>query len=249
MKVLGIDIGGTGIKGGIVDTKRGVLITDRVRIPTPDPATPTAMIETVIQLVKEFDYKGPIGCGFPAAVRHEIVKTASNIDKSWIGMNAAEQIRKATKCPTHLLNDVDAAGMAEMKFGAGVKQKKDDTTLMVAAGTGIGTALFIGKKLVPNTELGFVQLHGMAGEHYAANSVRKAEDLSMEQWAKRFNEYLMRLEQLFWPDLFIMGGGISKQFESYEQFFTLDTKIVPAATRNHAGIIGAALSAKALIKK
>ncbi|HCX22309.1 MAG: polyphosphate glucokinase [Flammeovirgaceae bacterium] len=247
MKVLGIDIGGTGIKGAIVDTKRGKLVTDRVRIPTPDPATPQAVIDTVIKLVKEFDYKGPIGCGFPAAVRHEIVKTASNIDKSWLGMNAAAQIRKATKCPTHLINDVDAAGIAEMKFGAGKKQKRSDTTLVVAAGTGIGTALFIGKNLVPNTELGFVQVKGMPGEHYAANSVRESEELSMKDWATRFNEYLVRLESLFWPDLFIMGGGISKKFEEYEKYFTLDTKIVPAKSRNHAGIIGAALSAKDLI--
>lgn len=247
MKVLGIDIGGTGIKGAIVDTKRGKLITERVRIPTPDPATPQAVLDTVIQLVNEFSYKGPIGCGFPAAVRHEIVKTASNIDKSWLGMNAAQQIRKATKCPTHLINDVDAAGIAEMKFGAGKKQKKSDTTMMVAAGTGIGTSLFIGKKLVPNTELGFVHLHNMPGEHYAANSVREAENLSLSEWAQRFNEYLMRLESLFWPDLFIIGGGISKKFEEYEQYFTLDTQIVPAATRNHAGIIGAAISAKDLV--
>lgn len=242
MKVLGIDIGGTGIKGAVVDTKQGKLITERYRIPTPHPATPEAIIDTVVQLIREFDWKGPIGCGFPAAVRHEIVKTASNIDKTWIGVNAAKQIKKATKCPTHLINDVDAAGMAEMKFGAGKNEK--GTTLMIAAGTGIGSALFIDKQLVPNTELGFIQLHGMPGEHYASNSVRKSENLDLEEWAKRFNEYLQRLEALFWPDLFILGGGISKQFESYEQYFDLDTKIVPAESRNHAGIIGAALAAK-----
>ncbi|MEQ9304847.1 MAG: ROK family protein [Marinoscillum sp.] len=242
MKVLGIDIGGTGIKGAIVDTKTGTLISERHRISTPQPATPESIIDTVVALIGEFDWKGPIGCGFPAAVRHEIVKTASNIDKSWIGLNAAKQIKKATRCPTHLINDVDAAGMAEMKFGAGKDQ--NGTTLMVAAGTGIGTALFIDKRLVPNTELGFIQLHGMPGEHYAANSVRKSEKLSIEEWAGRFNEYLQRLEMLFWPDLFILGGGISKQFESYEQYFDLDTKIVPAVSRNHAGIIGAALAAK-----
>ncbi|MEQ8472377.1 MAG: ROK family protein [Marinoscillum sp.] len=242
MKVLGIDIGGTGIKGAIVDTKKGELITERHRISTPHPATPEAIIETVIQLIDQLNWSGPIGCGFPAAVSHGVVKTASNIDKSWIGMNAAKEIKKATNCPTYLVNDVDAAGTAEMKFGAGKSQK--GTTLMVAAGTGIGTALFIDKKLVPNTELGFVQLRGMPGEHYAANSVRKSEKLSIEQWAKRFNEYLQRLESLFWPDLFILGGGISKHFESYEQHFELGTKIVPAESRNHAGIIGAALAAK-----
>lgn len=242
MKILGIDIGGSGIKGAIVDTKQGELITERHRIPTPTPATPEAVIETVISLINHFDWKGPIGCGFPAAVRHEVVMTASNIDKSWIGKNAAEQIEKATGCPTHLVNDVDAAGMAEMKFGAGKLQK--GVTIMVAAGTGIGTALFIDRKLVPNTELGFVQVAGMPGEHYAANSVRKNEDLSWEEWAHRLNTYFQRLEALFWPDLFILGGGVSKHFESYEKYFSLDTPLVPAATRNHAGIIGAALAAK-----
>ncbi len=242
MKILGIDVGGTGIKGAIVDTKKGELLTERHRIDTPQPATPQAVIDTIIAIIKEFDWHGVIGVGFPAAVRHEIVKTASNIDKSWIGMNAAQKIEEATGCPTHLVNDVDAAGLAEMEFGAGKKEK--GSALMVAAGTGIGTALFINKKLVPNTELGFVQLHGMPGEHYAANSVRKNEDLSWEEWGKRFNEYLQRLESLFWPDLFIMGGGVSKNFEKYSEYFTLDTPVVPAKSKNHAGIIGAALAAK-----
>lgn len=241
MEILGIDVGGSGIKGAIVDTLKGELITDRFRIPTPQPATPLAVIDTIGELVSHFKWKGVIGCGFPAAVRHEIVKTASNIDKSWIGMNAAEHIRKATGCPTHLVNDVDAAGIAEMEFGAG--KNATGVTMMVAAGTGIGTGLFTGKKLVPNTELGFVQVQGMPGEHYAANSVREDEELSWEEWGTRFNTYLVRLESLFWPDLFIMGGGVSKHFERYEKYFTLDTPIVPAQTRNHAGIIGAALSA------
>lgn len=247
MKRLGIDIGGSGIKGAIVDTKKGELITERYRIPTPDPATPDAVIASVIELVREFEWKGAIGCGFPAAVRHDIVMTASNIDKSWIGVNAADEIEKATGCITHLVNDVDAAGLAEMKFGAGKGQK--GVTIVVAAGTGIGTALFTGKHLVPNTELGFVQVQGMPGEHYAANSVRKSEDLSWEIWVTRLDEYFQRLESLFWPDLFILGGGVSKNFEKYEHHFQLQTKLVPAETRNHAGIIGAALAAKAELKK
>lgn len=247
MKILGIDIGGTGIKGAIVNTKKGELITERFRIPTPDPPTPENIIRGVKEVVAEFEWEGMIGIGFPAAVRHGIVKTASNIDESWIGLNASEEIQKATGCLTHLVNDVDAAGLAEMKFGAGRKQK--GTTMVVAAGTGIGTALFIDKKLVPNTELGFVVVNGKFGEHYAANSVRVAEDLTLKQWAKRLNEYLQRLEFLFWPDLFIMGGGISKEFEKYEKHFKLDTKIVAAESRNHAGIIGAALAAKNEFKK
>ncbi|WP_258104570.1 polyphosphate--glucose phosphotransferase [Marinoscillum sp. MHG1-6] len=242
MEILGIDIGGTGIKGAIVDSKKGKLLTDRLRMPTPAPATPELMLDTVRELVKEFGWKGPIGSGFPAVVQHEIVRTASNIDKSWIGVNAAKEIEKLTGCPTHLVNDVDAAGMAEMKFGAGKKEK--GVAIIIAAGTGIGSALFINRKLVPNTELGFVYVNQMPGEHYAANSVRENEGLSWEEWGGRFNEYLQRLEFLFWPDLLILGGGVSKRFDEYKQYFDLKTKLVPAKAKNNAGIIGAALAAK-----
>ncbi|MFT6866571.1 MAG: polyphosphate glucokinase [Cyclobacteriaceae bacterium] len=243
MEVLGIDIGGSGIKGAIVNTKKGTLVTERLRIPTPQPATPDAVLDTIVELVSSFKWKGVIGCGFPAVVQHEIVRTASNIDKSWIGRNASMEIKKITGCPTHLVNDVDAAGLAEMKFGAGMKQK--GVTIMLAAGTGIGSAIFIDKKLVPNMELGFVHVNGMPGEYFAADSVRENEGLSWEEWAKRFNEYLLRLESLFWPDLFILGGGVSNKYDLYSQYFDIRTKIVPAKTRNHAGIIGAALAAKA----
>ncbi|MFY0598645.1 MAG: ROK family protein [Cyclobacteriaceae bacterium] len=244
MEILGIDIGGSGIKGAVVDIKKGELVSERVRIPTPNPPTPEAMLDTVAVLVSGFKWKGVIGCGFPAVVQHEIVKTASNIDKTWIGVNAAKQIKSLTGCPTHVVNDVDAAGLAEMKFGAGKKRK--GVTIMLAAGTGIGSAIFINKKLVPNSELGFIHVNGMPGEHYAANSVRERENLSLEVWAKRFNEYLVRLESLFWPDLFIIGGGISKKFEMFSEHINLDTKVVPAMTRNHAGIIGGALAAESI---
>ncbi len=242
MKVLGIDIGGSGIKGAVVNTKTGELITERKRFPTPQPATPEAMLDTVAELVNSFKWKGIIGCGFPAAVQHDIVRTASNIEKSWIGLNAAEEITKRTGCPTHVVNDVDAAGLAEMKFGAGKKQK--GVTIVLAAGTGIGSAIFIENTLVPNMELGFIHVNGMPGEHYAANSVRENEDLSWEEWGKRFNEYLQRLESLFWPDLFILGGGVSKEYKEYKKYFKLNTKIVRAKAKNNAGIIGGALAAK-----
>lgn len=242
MKILGIDIGGTGIKGAIVDTKEGKLITECHRIATPQPATPKAVIETVEEIVAEFDWHGPIGCGFPAAVKHEIVKTAANIDKSWIGMNAAAKIEKDTGCPTHLVNDVDAAGFAEMKFGAGKDNK--GTVIMVAVGTGIGTAIFIEGQLLPNTELGHLYLHNIEAEHYAANSIREKEGLNWEQWGKRLNEYMKHLELLFWPDLIILGGGTSKKFDLFEEYFNLDSRIVPAENKNNAGIIGAALAAE-----
>lgn len=242
MKVLGIDIGGTGIKGAIVDTKKGKLLSDRHRIDTPQPATPKAVIETVEKLVAEFDWHGPIGCGFPAAVKHEIVKTASNIDNTWIGMNAAAQIEKDIGCPTHLVNDVDAAGFAEMKFGAGKKNK--GTVLIVAVGTGIGTAIFTEGRLLPNTELGHIELNGMKAEHYAANSIRERDELDWETWGKRLNEYLNAVEFLFWPDLIILGGGVSKKFDKYRDYLKLDADVVPALNRNNAAIIGAALAAK-----
>lgn len=245
MDVLGIDIGGTGIKGAIVDTQSGELKTDRVRLDTPQPATPKAILKTVEKLVNLFEWKGIIGCGFPAAVRHDVVKTASNIDEKWIGLNAAKIIKEQTGCPTHLVNDVDAAGYAEMHFGAGKDQK--GTVIMVAAGTGIGTALFTEGVLFPNSELGFVILKGMPGEHYAANSVREEEDLTWKQWGKRLNDYLNRLESLFWPDLFIIGGGVVKKFDKYQKFLITEAEIKPAALLNNAGIIGAALAAKHVI--
>jgi polyphosphate glucokinase len=242
MEILGIDIGGSGIKGAIVNVDKGELVTERHRIPTPQPATPSAVVDTVASIVEEFKWKGQMGCGFPAAVKHDVVKTASNIDKSWIGLNAAKKIEAATGCTTHLVNDVDAAGYAEMKYGAGKGHR--GTVIMVAAGTGIGTSLFAEGVLFPNSELGFVRLKDcIPGEHYAANSVRKKEDLSWEEWGNRFNEYLTRVESLFWPDLFIIGGGISKKFDEFSQYLTCETKIVPAQTRNHAGIIGAAVAA------
>ncbi len=244
MQVLGIDIGGTGIKGAIVDTTTGELVTDRYRLDTPQPATPESVIDTVSEIVKDFEWKGMLGCGFPAAVRHEKVMTASNISDSWIGINAGELIQEKTGCKTHLINDVDAAGHAEMKFGAG--KGNMGSVIIVAAGTGIGTALFTEGILFPNCELGFVKVKGMDGEHYAAASVKKKEDLTYEEWGKRFNKYLRRLEMLFWPDLFIVGGGLSKKYERFEGYISkkLVTPIVPAEMRNNAGIIGAALAAQ-----
>jgi len=243
MEILGIDVGGSGIKGGIVDTREGELITERYRIPTPKPATPSSMIETIEAIIRNFAWQGTVGCGFPAAVKNEIVKTASNIDNSWIGVNASARIQKETGCPTHLVNDVDAAGYAEVEFGAG--KDRYGTIFMAAFGTGIGTAVFHNRQLVPNTELGHIPMHGMAAEDYAANSIREKNDLSWEEWGGRVNEYLQLIEALFWPDIIIIGGGVSKDFNEFKTFLDLDTEVVPAESRNHAGIIGAALAASA----
>ncbi|MDZ7717214.1 MAG: ROK family protein [Balneolaceae bacterium] len=241
MEILGIDVGGTGIKGAIVDVERGKLITERYRLLTPKPATLPAVIETFEAIISHFDWNGPVGCGFPAAVKDEIVKTASKIDDSWIGINASAQIEKETGCPTHLVNDADAAGYAEIEFGAG---KDINGTIFIAAfGTGIGTAIFHNHQLVPNTELGHIPLHGMDAEDYAANSIREKYNLSWEEWGGRVNEYLQLIVALFWPDIIIVGGGVSKSFHEFKPYLDVDSKIVPAQSRNHAGIIGAALAA------
>ena len=242
MEILGIDVGGSGIKGAIVDTEQGILLTDRQRIPTPQPATPNAVISTITEIIQYFSWNGWVGCGFPAAVRHEIVKTASNIDDSWIGVNAAQQIKDATGCKTHLVNDVDAAGFAEMEFGAG--KGHTGIVFIAAFGTGIGTAIFSNHHLVPNTELGHIKLNGMIAEHYTANSVREKNNLNWETWGKRVNEYLQKVEAFFWPDLIIIGGGVSKHYDQFSAFIDIDTTVVPAQNRNHAGIIGAALATK-----
>jgi polyphosphate glucokinase len=242
--ILGIDIGGSGIKGAPVDTSTGTLLQERYRIETPQPATPKAVIETAAAVAKHFDWKGPIGVGFPAVVKEGVIFTAANIDKSWIGENAAEGLLRATDATkVAVMNDADVAGMAEMRFGAGVGE--NGLVLMITLGTGIGTALFLSGKLVPNTELGHIELRGREAEEYAAESAREREDLSWEKWAKRVDRYLDAMQRLFWPDLIIIGGGVSKQ---HDRFFPLLTtaervRIVPATLRNEAGIVGAALAA------
>ncbi|NQW27038.1 MAG: ROK family protein [Flammeovirgaceae bacterium] len=242
MNVLGIDVGGTGIKGGVVDVLTGKLITERKRFDTPIPSSPENVINTILQLIKFFNWEHQIGCGFPSVIQNGIVKTASNIDKNWIGLNPGLLLSKATGCKVQVLNDVDSAGYAEIKFGAGAGQAGN--IIVLAAGTGIGSAIFRDQVLYPNSELGFVKVKGKFGEHYASNAVREEENLSWAQWGDRFSQYLIKLENLLWPDLFILGGGVSKKFNEYENFFTCRTPIVPAQFENNAGIIGAALASK-----
>ncbi|HET8860826.1 polyphosphate--glucose phosphotransferase [Marivirga sp.] len=238
MEVLGIDIGGSGMKAAIVDLENGEFISERKRFQTPKPATPEAMMETVIQLQNHFDWSGSIGCGFPAAIIDGIVKTASNIDKSWIEKPLANMIKKATGCDTRVMNDVDVAGLAEMRFGAGKGLK--GTILVLALGSGIGSALFHNQQLMPNTELGHIQFRGDKAEASVANSIREKEDLSWEVWGKRLNSYLVEVHKLVWPDLIIIGGGVSKKFQNYQKFIDENLKVIPAELRNHAGIVGAA---------
>jgi polyphosphate glucokinase len=241
MKVLGIDIGGTGIKGAVVDTKHGVLKTDRLRLLTPHPAQPDAVAEVVQTLTRHFDWTGPIGCTFPGVTKGGTIHTAANLVPEWEGIDGASLFGSATGCPVTVLNDADAAGLAEVAFGAA--RGNDGVVLMITLGTGIGSALIEGGSLVPNTELGHVSLHGDDAEKYAAEIVRERDDLSYEAWGTRVGEYLRMIEDLFWPDLFVLGGGISKKADKFEQFLQCRTPVVPARLLNQAGIVGAALQA------
>ena len=243
MQILGVDIGGSGIKGAIVDTETGELVTERHRIETPQPATPEAVAAVLAKLVAHFNWDGPIGCGFPAAIQHGIARTAANIAPSFIGTHVDKLFSETTKCPCYNLNDADAAGMAEMHFGEGVGQS--GVVLLITIGTGLGTVLFTDGKLLPNTELGHIYMqNGMEGEHYASDAVRKADDLGWKRWGTRFNQYLTMMEALFWPDLIILGGGASKKIEKFQNQLTVEAPVKPAAFLNQAGIVGAALYAR-----
>lgn len=240
MEILGIDIGGSGIKGAPVDMKTGELTAERLRIETPQPATPAAITDCVAEIVTHFKWNGKIGCGFPAAIKYGFVKTATNIDKSWIGTDAAQLFSKATQCKVAVINDADAAGMAEIRLGAG--RNVQGTVLMITVGTGIGTSLFYNGILLPNTELGHLRLGKKTAEEYASGATRKKFNLEWKEWADRFNEYLQYVEFLFWPDLIIIGGGLSKKSDKFLQLLYTKTKVVPAFYMNNAGIIGAAIA-------
>ncbi|MGL4609458.1 MAG: polyphosphate--glucose phosphotransferase [Trueperaceae bacterium] len=241
---LGIDIGGTGIKGALVDVQKGELVVERFRIDTPQPATPDAVAKTVAEIVGHFKYKGTVGCTFPAVVRHGIVYSAANVDKSWIETDADKLFEKATGCSVHVMNDADAAGVAEVAFGAG--KGKRGVVMLLTFGTGIGSALFTNGVLVPNTELGHLELDGKEVEPRMSEKAREDLELSWKKWAKRVNSYLNCLERLFSPDLFIIGGGASKKSDKFFPLLELKTPIVTAQLLNEAGIVGAAYVAKQL---
>jgi len=242
MELLGIDIGGSGIKGAPVELETGRLTRDRQKFLTPQPATPEAVAGVVTQLVEHFKWEGPIGCTFPAVVRQGVVHSAANVDKSWVGIDGERLFREATGQPVALLNDADAAGIAEMQFGAG--HDRGGVVTILTFGTGIGSAVFVDGHLHPNTELGHLEFKGMDAERYAAARVREAEELTYKAWGTRVNEYLEHLEDIFSPDLFIIGGGVSRKIKKFESYLVLDTEVVPARLRNEAGLIGAALIAR-----
>lgn len=241
MEILGIDIGGSGIKGAPVDVANGELTAERFRIPTPQPSTPAAVADGVAEIARHFRWQGPIGCTFPAIVRHGVVYSAANVDKSWIGTDGQALFAERTGCPVVLQNDADAAGIAEMRFGAG--QGKEGLVMMLTFGTGIGSALFYNGVLIPNSELGHLEVRGKDAEDRASDRVRKDKDLTWEKWAERVNEYLARLDLLFSPDLYIIGGGISKKQDKFLHLLSTQTPVMMAEMLNEAGIVGAALAA------
>jgi polyphosphate glucokinase len=238
---LGIDIGGSGMKAAMVDPRKGVLLTDRFRISTPTPASPASMTDVVAELVEHFAWSGAVGCTFPGVVkRRAIIGTAANLDPSWVGVDAQALFGERTGCRFTMINDADAAGLAEIRIGAG--RSVDGVVLLVTVGTGLGTALFNDGRLVPNTEFGHIEIAGVDAEERASARAKKAAKLSMKAWAKRLSIYLQHLEALLSPDLFIIGGGISKRFDDFSPWLAVQAKVVPATLRNHAGIVGAAMA-------
>lgn len=246
MEILGVDIGGSGIKGAVVDAETGELLTDRRRVATPVPVTPAAVAEVVGEIVRHFGWAGPMGCTFPAVIRNGIVCTAANVDDSWIGTDATSLFERATGCSASIINDADAAGIAEMVFGAG--QDQQGVVILLTLGTGIGSALFVDGHLAPNTEFGHIEIEGANAESRAARSARKREKLTWKEWGGRLNKYFQTIEFLLSPDLIIVGGGVSKKSEKYFKYIDVRAPIVPAQMRNHAGLIGGAMAALALIQ-
>lgn len=244
----GIDIGGSGIKGALVDAANGELVGERVRIDTPQPSTPAAVADAVRTLViDQGKYNGPVGCTFPAIVKNGVMYSAANVDKGWIGTNGQTLFSERVGMPFHVLNDADAAGVAEMTFGSG--RGKNGVVIMLTFGTGIGSAVFHDGKLLPNTEFGHLQLHGKIAEARAAARVKEEKDLSWAKWGARVNDYLQHLDFIFSPDLFIIGGGISKRFDRFVEYIHVNAEVVPARYYNDSGIVGAAMAAAAVFAK
>ncbi len=237
----GIDIGGSGIKGAPVDLTTGQLAAERHRIPTPQPSRPDAVADVVAQVVRHFAWTGPVGVTFPAVVTHGVTRTAANVDKSWIGTDAARVFSDSVGQPVTVVNDADAAGVAEVAFGA--SRGRDGVVIVTTLGTGIGSALLLDGKLVPNTELGHLEIDGADAETRASDAAREREDLSWPDWAKRLQRFYGHLEFLFSPDLFVVGGGVSKKAHKFLPLLDLRTEIVPAGLKNEAGIVGVAMLA------
>ncbi len=240
--MLGIDVGGTGIKGALVDIKKGVFVSDKVKYKTPKESDPKAVLEVFKKMIKDLDWEGkPFGCGFPSIIKNNVCCSAANIDKRWIGVKLGELFKKELGVKATFGNDADLAALAEMRFGKG--KGKMGKLLLVTLGTGIGSGMFMDQKLIPNVEVGHLHYKKSIVEHYASNKAREDKDLSWEDWGKELNKVLEYIEFILNPDLIFLGGGVSKKFKNYKEYLTLDTKVIPAELLNNAGIIGAALLA------
>jgi polyphosphate glucokinase len=242
MEVLGIDIGGSGMKGALVNTLTGEMLTERHRIPTPKGRKPKDMAKVVAQIAAHFNHKGPIGVGFPTVIKHGVCKSPGNLHKKWLGLNVKELFSEATGLPVTVVNDADAAGYATMNYGIG--KGKQGLVVMITIGTGLGSGAFFNGELIPNFELGQIPYKKYPKiELWAADSAKTRDDLSYKKWGKRFNRFLELVELIVSPDLIILGGGASKDFEEYRSCIKIDTPVVPAELRNSAGIVGAAAAA------
>ena len=239
MEILGIDVGGSGIKGAPVNLESGQLTADRLRIKTPKKAEPQPVADVVAQIAQAFEWNGPIGIGFPSPIKAGVAMMAANVSEKWIGLNVDQLFTETTGCPCRVGNDADVAGLAEMTFGAG--KDRNGTVIMITLGTGIGTAIFTNGSLLPNAEFGHLEIKGRDAETRASDAARQRDNLSWKKYAQRLNKYLVTMERLFWPYLFIIGGGISKESEKFLPMLTLQTEVVTAQFQNEAGIVGAAL--------
>jgi polyphosphate glucokinase len=238
----GVDFGGSGIKGGIVDMDTGLLIGERIKVLTPQPATPSAVAKAIAEVVNGFGWTGPLGVTYPGVVTHGVVQTAANVDKSWIGTNAGDIIgAELDGQDVTILNDADAAGLAEERYGAG--RDRSGLVVLLTFGTGIGSAVIHNGTLIPNTELGHLEVGGKEAEHRAASSVKERNDWSYEKWATQVTRVLVTIENVIWPDLFIAGGGISRKADKWLSLLENRTPVVAAALQNTAGIVGAAMAA------
>ena len=242
MNVLGIDIGGSGMKGAIVNSLTGEMLTERYRIPTPVSRRPEEMAQVVAEIVNHFDYIGPVGVGFPTIIKHGICKSPGNLHESWIGTNVKELFSDRTGLPVTVINDADAAGYATVNYGIG--KGKNGLVVMITIGTGLGSGAFLDGELIPNFELGQIPYKKYKKiEKWAAASAKEREELTYDKWGKRFNKFLELVELLVSPDWIILGGGTSKYFDEYKHRIKIDTPVIPAELRNQAGIVGAAAAA------
>ncbi|TDB68091.1 polyphosphate--glucose phosphotransferase [Arundinibacter roseus] len=246
MEIFGIDIGGSGIKGAPVNILTGQLTADRVRIPTPMPSKPTDVAKAVKELLDHFNWKGPVGCGFPTVITNGKARGHSNMDPEWVGVQIDDLFHKHTGNAFKVINDADAAGLAEMSFGAG-KDKKG-LVFVLTLGTGIGSGVFHNGTLLPNFELGrLLYTNGKPIEYFAADSARIRKELSYKKWGKRLDVFMHHVVRLFSPDLIILGGGASSKYHKFEDVLTIEVPILVAESRNNAGIIGAAMAGQELL--